>query len=272
LHTCYLLNDTRFANRKKIYRHSNIEHHYYKELAKSETSFFKKLFLKIEAFKLKRFEKILNNADLIFAVNTKDADYFSLKYPKPKTIYLPSFHQNNSITSVEGIGNYCLYNGNLSVSENYEAILWLIENVFTKIKHKVIIAGLNPPDFLINTILKHENVELISNPSQQKMDELIINAQIHVLYTKQPTGLKLKLLNVLYAGRFVICNSNMVSGTNLTANHSLCICNLPQQFIDEINTNFILNFTSGFVKERTEQLSTFNNLKNTEVLLNQIFK
>jgi len=49
---------SRFAT-KKIYRHSNIEHEYYRELAKAETSLIKKLFLKVEAFKLKRFEKIL---------------------------------------------------------------------------------------------------------------------------------------------------------------------------------------------------------------------
>ncbi len=32
-----------------------------------------------------------------------------------------------------GKGNYILYHGNLSVSENYNAALWLIENVFSKI-------------------------------------------------------------------------------------------------------------------------------------------
>lgn len=271
LHTCYLLNDSRFFNRKKIYRQSNIEHQYYNELAKSETNYLKKLFLKVEAFKLKRFEKILNYANLILSVNKKDADYFSKKYFKIKTVYLPSFHQNNEVSIKKGTGSFCLYNGNLSVSENYEAAIWLIENVFSKIEHKIIVAGLNPPPFLIDLIRKYKNIELILNPSQQKMDYLITNAQIHVLYTKQPTGLKLKLLNVLYAGRFVICNPYMISGTDLIANESLFICNSSNEFTNNIDKCFSLNFNIDLIRQRKEQIVIFNNLKNTDLFLSEVF-
>lgn len=271
LHTCYLLNDSRFTTRKKIYRHSNVEHEYYKELAKAEKSFVKKMFLKLEAFKLKRFESILQNANLILAVNTKDSDYFTQKYPSVKTVYLPSFHQNNTLTINQGKGDYCLYNGNLSVSENYEAVSWLIENVFTKIDGKVIIAGLNPPPFLENKISNYKNIELIKNPSQQQMDDLITNAQIHVLYTKQPTGLKLKLVNVLYAGRFVVCNVNMVSGTGLKKDESLLICNTPNEFINIINSSFSLSFNNELIIKRSVQLEVFSNVKNTQLFLNEVF-
>ena len=184
---------------------------------------------------------------------------------------MPSFHQNNTITIKEGIGNYCLYNGNLSVAENYEAANWLIQNVFSKIKHHVVIAGLNPPQFLITEITKHKNIELIANPSQQKMDELITNAQIHVLYTKQPTGLKLKLLNVLYAGRFVVCNGNMVSGTNLISDNTLFIADLSGEFINQINTRFGKEFNTILIEERTKQLNVFNNDKNIELLIKEVF-
>ena len=67
--------------------------------------------------------------------------------------------------------------------------------------HKVIIAGLNPPESLKELIKNYSNIELIESPSQNKMESLISNAQVHCLYTFQVTGLKLKLVNVLYAGR-----------------------------------------------------------------------
>lgn len=51
-----------------------------------------------------------------------------------------------------GKENYILYHGNLSISENYNAALWLIENVFSKITHFTIIAGLNPPQHLVEMI------------------------------------------------------------------------------------------------------------------------
>ena len=61
LHSCYLLNDFDLKQRVKLFRHSNIEHDYFFELAKSEKSFFKKIYFNIEALKLKWFEKNINH-------------------------------------------------------------------------------------------------------------------------------------------------------------------------------------------------------------------
>ena len=106
LHTCYLLNDSRFENRIKLYRQSNIEHEYYKQLAQSEKSFLKRLYLQLEAFKLKRFENIVNKATAVLAVNEKDTLYFQNNYPKVKSIFLPSFHNNTEVKSKLGRGEF----------------------------------------------------------------------------------------------------------------------------------------------------------------------
>jgi uncharacterized C2H2 Zn-finger protein len=267
LHTCYLLNDERFKHRKKIYRHSNIEHYYYQELSKSENDFLKKIYLKIEAKKLKRFETILNFADVILAVNQKDTQYFKVNYPKSKIHYLPSFHENEQITSLLGKGKFILFHGNLSVSENYEAALWLIKNVFSKISYKVIITGLNPPEILFNASKNYNHIELIASPDSKKMDELISTAHLHILYTKQPTGLKLKLLNVLFKGRFVICNSSMISGTGIQENSCLLFANEPLEFIKEINFSLNKEFTQLNFIERQNQVFDFNNFNNCAQLI-----
>jgi len=47
------------------------------------------------------------------------------------------------------------------------------------------------------------------------MCDLISQAQVNVLVTFQPTGLKLKLLNALFNGRFCLVNPGMVYGTEL---------------------------------------------------------
>ena len=65
LHSCFYLADKRIENRLKIYRESNIEHEYYAHLARSENNFFKKTYFKIEAGRLRKFEKILQNAEWI---------------------------------------------------------------------------------------------------------------------------------------------------------------------------------------------------------------
>ncbi|MBK7667941.1 MAG: glycosyltransferase family 1 protein [Sphingobacteriaceae bacterium] len=267
LHTCYLLSDPRLLKRLKVYRHSNIEHDYYKHLAKSEKKLLKKIYLKLEAGKLRSFENVITHADLILAVNECDVSYFKDKYPKVKTEFLPSFHANNSVTIKEGKGDYILYNGNLSISENYAAVIWLINNVFNKLNHKIKIAGLNPPEFLISEVKKHKHIELVANPDDKTMNDLIENAHIHVLYTEQATGLKLKLVNVLHTGRFVICNDKMIEGTGLKANDGLVICNSSQDFISQTESIMKKDFTSQLITERKSQLDKFSNQKNMEKLL-----
>ncbi len=270
LHTCYLLNDERFKNRKKIYRHSNIEHDYYSELSRSEKNSLKKIYLKIEAWKLKRFESIINFANVILAVNKTDADYFAKNYPNAKTLYLPSFHVNEKLTCKDGKGNFILFHGNLSISENYEAAIWLIENVFSKINLPVTIAGLNPPAFLPEAIKKHNNIQLIDSPAEGEMDQLIHDSQIHVLYTAQPTGLKLKLLNVLFKGRFIICNKNMTEGTGIIENSGFMLADTAADFIQKINSVFENEFSQSTIQEREKQILNFDNSENCKKLVEVI--
>lgn len=215
LHTCFLLKEPKLKDRIKLYRESNIEHRYYNHLAKSEKSFKKKLFLKWEARKLKKFESIVNYAQHSFMVSQTDFHYFEMKYPNNNNHFVPSFHSGFEVNVREGKSDYVLYHGNLSVSENYEAVSHLIRTVFSVIDVKLIVAGLNPPEHLINEIEKADNVTLITNPDDEKMSELVANAQVNFLYTNQATGLKLKLLNVLYQGRHCLVNSKMVEGTTL---------------------------------------------------------
>lgn len=272
LHTCYLMSDVRFEKRLKIYRHSNIEHDYYYHLAQSEKKAFKKVYLNEEARKLKNFEKVVEHANLILAVNEDDTSYFKKNYPKVPCEFLPSFHPNDTVSSLSGKGDYILYNGNLSVSENYAAVLWLLENVFNKINSPIIIAGLNPPAFLNDKIKKLKHVQLIANPSEAQMNKLIEEAHIHVLYTEQATGLKLKLVNVLFKGRFVVCNDKMLQGTGINSNSTLAIGNNPSEMIKAIESLMKMDYNSLFIEERKKQVSRFSNQQNAEKLLSLINK
>jgi hypothetical protein len=266
LHTCYVLKDPRLKDRIKIYRHSNIEHEYYNALAAVEKNFVKRLYLLIEAKKLKRFERIVRYADLILAVNQNDTAYYRKKFPKVRTEYLPSFHSNKEVNIKEGKGDFILFHGNLSIAENVEAAQWLIEHVFSKIEKRVIIAGMNPGADLENSIDIRSNIELVANPSESKMKELISNAQAHVLYTAQATGLKLKLLNVLFAGRHIICNQLMIEGSGVVLNRSIHIANTAKEMIAAIEQIHSRPFTQELIDARVQIVQPFNNQTNAEKL------
>lgn len=268
LHTCYLLNDSDLKNRIKLFRHSNIEHFYFLELAKAEPSFFKKMYLLLEAFKLKRFEKVISKANYILAVSETDLDYFKKTYPQTPSVYLPSFHPYDDATIKQGKGDYILYHGNLAISENYLAAHWLIDQVFSKIAYPVIIAGLNPPQHLIDKIKRYNHIQLKQNCTEAEMQELIENAHIHCLYTHQTTGLKLKLVNVLFSGRNIIANSNMLVGTGLEK--ACVICNTPEAYCSEISRLFNEVFSEEEIKIRKQSVITMSNSSKIKKLIDLI--
>lgn len=268
LHTCYFLNDKRLVNRFKIYRESNIEHEYYAHLAKSENNPIKKLYFNIEAKKLHNFQKQLVDADLMLVVSTADRDYLHSQFPTKRVEYLPSFHAFDEVKIKEGKGDYVLYNGNLQVAENIKAVEYLIKNVFSKIKHPVIIAGLKPNAEIYNWAKPYAHIQIKANPSETEMQALIENAHIHGLYTHQATGLKLKLLNVLYSGRFCICNAAMLIGTNLQA--TCIVNNTANEMIEAINNTFQKEFTPHLISLRKQALQAFDNTGKTQQLIDRI--
>jgi hypothetical protein len=269
LHCTYYLAHPSLQNRVKIVRTHNIEHHYYKHLESSESKYFKKYFFRIEAEKLKKHQEILKHANIIAAISPNDTSYFNKKFGN--TIYIPAFHSNNKMVKPGNKGDFVLYHGNLSVPENYNAAKQLILNVFSKIKTRAIIAGNNPPKELITLCNMHQNVELKYNLSTDEIHQLIENAHINVLYTNQNTGIKLKLLNALYLGRFSIVNSLMVEGSGL---EKLCtISNNFQNIIQNINTLTKTDYTENHYTDKKLFLEkNFNITIGVQKLIKHIYK
>ena len=140
--------------------------------------------------------------------------------------------------------------------------------MFSKIKYPVIIAGLNPPDLLINEINKHAHISLKTNCSESEMNQLISEAHIHCLFTQQTTGLKLKLLNVLFGGRYVLTNPEMLAGTSLKS--SVHVCDNDIEFINKINELMEKEFTETEILDRKLKLNIMSNNTKTESLISLI--
>lgn len=256
LHTCGFINELKLKDRFKIYRESNIEHDYYGKLAENESSILKKIYFLIEAIKLKRFQQILAYSDLMLTVSTKDNEYLNQQFPNNKVEYLPSFHPYKKCISKIGKGNYVLYHGNLQISENHLAAMFLVNEVFTDETINYVVAGLNPKEDLKKLIATKNNIELIENPEDDKLEELIQNAHINCLVTFQETGLKLKLLHALFAGRFCLVNEEMLYGTELS--ELSIIGKTADELKNKIIELFTISFTESDIEKRKQKLTLFN--------------
>lgn len=271
LHSCYYIADKRLKKRKKIYRESNIEHRYYYNLFKVDRNIRHKFYFLFASIKLRLYQQVLKHASLMLVVSQKDAIYLKKHFKTNKVFYLPSFHSNKTVNTLINKGNYALYHGNIEVPENARAAEFLINEVFNDLDIPLVIAGMNPPEYIKKQAKKSGNTELVSNPDDTKMFDLIKNAHVNVLVTFQATGLKLKLLNTLYNGRFCLVNEKMLNGTMLD---DLCIIgNDAIELKSKIKELFRQEFTNQEIERRKITLQDmYSNERNAQKLIDLTFQ
>lgn len=245
LHSCFYLHHPALSSRKKFVRAHNVEHEYYRQLALYEKNIFKRYYFLVESYLLKRFEFVLQFADYVLAISVTDQAYFSQYY---NGMLIPAFHPNSAVSCQPGIGEYCLYQGNLKINENNLAALFLVEEVFNQLSIKLIIAGANPSEILKQRVAMAQNVQLVENPTQVEMEHLMHNAQIHVLYSADASGLKLKLLNALFQGRFVIANDALLPDEKLK--ESVVVANSVADYKKWIAFYMQKEFSNADIKQR----------------------
>jgi len=265
LHTIYPILKNNYRKGRLFLRSHNIEHDYYFQLAKRETHPLKKLYYFKEAFLLKKILKKLPPDISIGAISVDDEIY--LKDFFKNTFWLPPFHSNEKINYFEGQGHYALYHGNLSVSENIEVAKVLIEQ-FAHKEIKLIIAGKNPGQELIKASNSIKNITLIPNPDNSTMSSLISKAQVILLPTFQDTGIKLKLIESLYNGRFCIANMSMVKNTRLES-----LVNMEESdFFKKTLELFSSVYPEKEKEKRIEVLNKYySNMTNAQLIIDKIW-
>ena len=255
--TSVLINNVNLGARSMIRTH-NVEHHYYKHLMLAESNFLKRFYFFLESKKLKPYQDILKKAKKISTISSGDFHYFRQRY-NDKVCYVPAFHPYSEISATTGVGEFMLYHGNLSVIENEKAALFLIKKVMQGVSFPLVIAGKNPTIKLKGEIKKHPYVTLIENPDQFKMQQLMKDAQIHLLPTFQPTGVKLKLVASLFEGKHIIANEQMTKG--FPENKIILKANKPEEFRNKIQEFKNIPFTEKDIAARSAFLNEHFNKK-----------
>ena len=250
--------------RKVILRLHNIESDYYRQMAGMTKNFFRKLYYMNESRLLKKYEPVvIAKAGHVITVSERDA--LQIKDIAKHADYLPVFTGWNKVSSPLGTGDYCLYHGNLSVAENETAALWLVRSVFADLKIPLKIAGKRPSQNLLTACAGHPHVEIIGDPDEKRMEQLVSDAQINLLPSFSSTGIKLKLLHAVFCGRHCIVNRRMAEGTGLEP--ACYFAETGKAFQEMINTAYYTPFTQQHIEARNALLlSHFNNAVNAEKL------
>ncbi|MEL6922717.1 MAG: glycosyltransferase family 1 protein [Bacteroidota bacterium] len=265
LQSCDLIGHPKLKHRLKAVRMHHVEWEYYKGRAAIETNPQKVASYLLESKKLKSFEKqVLQHADRIFALSPNDTEYFI--HQRKNTSYIPPFHDNEQVNGTAGRGDFVLFHGKLSVKDNERVAFYLIDNVFSELNVPLVIAGLHPSNELRAAAGKYNNIRVRGNLSDGRMAELIETAHINCLLSYHDSGMKLKLLNALFKGRFCLVNEDMVKGNGLAE-----LCVLGRNKLDYQNAVIDMmnrEYPQSEVERRKAILETrFMNLDNAKRLL-----
>jgi hypothetical protein len=266
LHTIAYLGHPALKGKKQWVRAHNIEHDYYNSLFHAEKQIHKKMYYKLEAWKLKRFNSNLALADGIFAISQSDAE--TLINTNSNTCLIPAFNGYSEISSTTKKGEYILYHGDLSVAENNRSAEFMID-VCKDLPYRLIIAGKDPQNQLIHFINQYHNFKLIENPTEDEMKQLIQNAGVILLPAKQKTGLRLKLLASLFMGQHCIASPEMVISTGL---EKLChLAENKEEWQQTIKLCMNTSFTQYHIKQRQEPLKVYCDVDNAKEIVRLMF-
>lgn len=220
-------------------RFHNNEAEYYKGLSSSEKNIFKKIIYKIESLKYAGYQKkYLKRFERVFCLSEKEFNEVGSYSKNALPIHI--FHGNISVKHLGKKGDYFLFHGDLSISDNKKALEKTISLFKDLPQHKLIIASDRAGDDLKRKISSITNISLVPIETNENLHRLFENAQANILLSYQNSGTKVKLFNALYNSRFVIINQNITDDKVLMG---LCCFaatseEIRQQIIETANSEY----------------------------------
>jgi|688.fasta_scaffold252402_2 hypothetical protein len=264
LHTCFYLNHPLLENRYKMVRCHNIEHEYYYSLFENTNNLLKQFYFKSESKKLKKYESVLSAANKLLCISENDTVHF-IKINNHSE-YIPAFHGNELVNSNLEFDNYILYHANLCVSENEQMAIYLIQHIFTNKNYNYKIAGKEPSSALQKLLENKTNIELIANPTNDVLNNLISKAKINIVTSMIDAGFKLKLINALYLGGHCIVNKSKDEVLKKTI-HEVDIEN-NVDFNNQIDELMLLSYSNQDKEVRNNYLNNhFSNHNSAKMIL-----
>ncbi len=215
LSCCGQIHSLLSSHRKVVVRIQQLQHRYMQEMAFHTRYPLQRLRWHLERRKMMRFKRNLPRNVLYACVNESQATYYREKLTLPLAMCLPVFSPYSEVRSKEGMGSFCLFQGNLSEKETEKILIWLLTKVFSRVPIPFVIAGQNPSAKIEKLVHLYQHTCLVADPGEAELDDLIQKAQTHILPSSVSSGTSLRLLHALSMGRHCICNSNAVKDTPL---------------------------------------------------------
>ncbi len=236
----YIQTIKKYSHAKIAFRSHNIEHEIWEQTLKQEKSFFKKIYLKIIAKRMRKFEvSFINKYDFLIPITQRDANIFNKLGNNKKTLVSPTgvdaSKYKGKKQKFEKIKLFHL--GSLDWTPNQEGIIWFLENVWGEVLKQntdltFSIAGRNAPEWLINKFKEYKNINYLG-----EIDDAIKFMQKHnimLVPLLSGSGMRIKIIEGMASGNIIISTSKGAEGIKGRENKDFIIANTKDEFINSI--------------------------------------
>ena len=277
VHTAAYLGHPRLAEKLQLLRLHNREADYYSGLAAAATS-WRRWFFAREARLLKAYEpQAVGNADLVLPITRRDAPWCEAYAPGRVATLTPFVHLANAaqrLSSEPASGPYALFHASFHVADNVDAARRLVRR-FAERPEQLVLAGRAMPTALIDAAVQHANVRCVDSPTGEDLNDLIAEAHVVVLDSRESAGFKLKLLRSLASAKRVVCSPEIAYGApHLTARATaldlLTVCETEADWQRALDAAFAKTGEAVTAEQRANMLENYRPEKLARELIERV--
>lgn len=200
----------------------------------------KKLILKLEGARVKKYEKeIFEQSDLIYSTPSDIQLYHKSGFQTKK--HAVTYHLgNDTLLTLPDIEfskteKALTFIGTLSWEPNIDGICWFIDNCWSQIQQahpevKLYILGSNPNERILKSAKNNPNI--IFTGFVQDLDTYLQKTRVYIAPLRFGSGMKVKVLEGLYRGTPTVTTSVGAEGLELINGENSIIADNPKSFID----------------------------------------
>jgi glycosyltransferase involved in cell wall biosynthesis len=229
----------KFSNAKVIMRAHNVEYEIIERYANFENSVFKKLWLKTQASRLKRYElEQLKLYDALVPISKRDAKIlFCEGLP---TFVAPAGIDLSEIKIINDLATEfpsLFYIGALDWFPNQQGLEWFFEEVWIELIRKVpnvkfYLAGRNPNSWGYLKRKKLKNVEILGEVEDAY--RFMSSKAIMVVPLFAGSGIRVKILEAMALGKVVISTTIGAEGIDFRDGENILIADTKEKFLEQI--------------------------------------
>lgn len=224
---------------KLVYRAHNIEHVIWKGLASSTKNLLLKPYLKLLASRLEKYELgVIRQFDAICAISPSDLDFFVKNGFKGHSVVIPVMmpeveNGNQHPTVVNGA---VFHLGSMDWRPNQDGVQWFLDKVWPKVLEQApemtfFIAGKTMPQRFMKYSGKN-NVSVVGEVVSSS--SFMAEKHIMVVPLFSGSGMRVKIIEGLAAGKTIISTELGAEGTGCQHNENILIADKPDAMADLI--------------------------------------